>query len=91
MNPAMRGSWMLEAFNAGDEIIITCLGKTVEGTIQSIIPTQKAAVLVFAPGALRVGQYDGYEGRVMVIMDEKGVYRSIVDGITVVFKKKLLH
>jgi hypothetical protein len=80
---------MLEVFKPGDEIVITCLGKTVEGTVQSIGPV--AAVLALAPGALMLRQHDGFENRIVVTMDENGVYRSVLDGIRVVFKKKLLH
>jgi len=80
---------MPEVFKPGDEVVITCLGKTVEGTVQSIGPA--AAVLAVAPGALMIRQYDGFENRVVVTMDEKGVYRSVLDGITVVFRKKPVH
>jgi hypothetical protein len=92
MNPATRGSWMPETFEAGDTVFITCRGRTVEGRIESIVANKRAAVLAFTPGQLLIGQYPGYEGRIMVLMDEDDVFRSVLCGTPIAFeKRKVLH
>jgi hypothetical protein len=89
---AVRGSWMTEILEAGDTIFITCRGKSVEGRLESIVCNKRGAVLVFTPGELLISEYPGYEGRILVLLCEDGVYRSVLDGTPIAFKKKkVLH
>jgi hypothetical protein len=66
-------------FKDGDQIFLTCNGKTVPGRIDLISPDQVSAMLCF-DGAL--GKHVGYMG---VTRHDKalGIYLSIIDGTQV--------
>jgi len=71
------------SFEEGDDILITCEGRTVAGKLIMISKNQVAALLSFD------GVFGGHVGSLPVTRHDasRGIYRSIIDGTAVTFEK----
>lgn len=64
-------------FKTGDPVVIGCDGRTVPGVVQLASANGKSLMLSF--DAL----LDGHAGMMPVLLDDDGVFRSIISGIAV--------
>jgi hypothetical protein len=74
----------MTTFREGDEIIVNCDNRTVPGKIVMISDNQVSVMLSFD------ATLKGHAGLMPAMRHDKerGVYRSIIDGAEVTFKKK---
>ena len=69
---------------AGDEVEITFEGRTIDALIDLISENQRAIFLSF--DAIIIA---GHIGKMPVLLDKKGIYRSLVNNAPVMIKPKV--
>jgi NADH dehydrogenase FAD-containing subunit len=64
-------------FQTGDPVTIDCQGRTVPGVVQLASSNGKSLMLKFD------AMLDGHVGMMPVLLDDDGVFRSIMSGVAV--------
>lgn len=74
-------------FKTGDEVEITCEGRTIDGIIEIISDNQYAACLSFD------AMLDGHAGTMPVLLDHEGIYRALMTNapVAIKIKPKVMH
>ena len=69
-------------YTNGDQIEVTCDGRTVEGVVLIASPNNVSLAIGFE------AIFAGHVGMMPIFRHDDGVYRSIIDGKTEVFLQK---
>lgn len=64
-------------FHTGDPVTIGCQGRTVQGVVELASPNGKSLMLSFE------AMLAGHVGMMPVLLEDDGVFRSIISGIAV--------